>query len=160
MFYFICHGRLKRLETNMCKKPHYLIGQLEILSHDLISQNAIVHETRWMLTSNSLSKFPLVHQLILCGLFERILHGFWLKILCETIADVNHNFSPSWKDRCMIFSKPFHVKTRKTLDCHANSAWIYFKNSVRYFCNYEQLPPILCQYEFVWEKFEVSLIPS
>ena len=80
----------------MWKKPHHLIGQLyEILPCNLISQHAIFHETRLMLTSDPLFKFPLVHEVIVHGLFEIILHGFWLKILSEAITDVNRNFTPS-----------------------------------------------------------------
>ena len=44
-----------------------------------------------MLTSDPLFKFPLVHEVIVYGLFEIMLHGFWLKVLSETITDVNHN---------------------------------------------------------------------
>ena len=95
MSYLIqCHGCLKLYETIMWKKPHYLIGQfLEILPSKLISQHEIFHEVRWMLTSNSLFKRPLVHEVTIHGLFEMFLHGFWLKILRETITDVNGNFS-------------------------------------------------------------------
>ena len=47
-----------------------------------------------MLTSDPLFEFPLVHEVIVHGLFETILHGFWLKIV------FNYNgFSPSCKDR-------------------------------------------------------------
>ena len=49
-----------------------------------------------MLTNNPLFKFPLVHEVKVHGLFEIILHGFWLKILSETITDVNRNFSRSF----------------------------------------------------------------
>ena len=85
-------------QTNMWKKPHYLIGQLhEILPCNLISQHAIFHEVRWMLISDPLLKFPLVHELIVCGLIEIFLHEIWLKIWCETIADVIHNYSLSCK---------------------------------------------------------------
>ena len=66
--FIIWHGCLKRLEVNMQKKPHHLIGQLlEILPHNLISQHAIFDEARWMLTSDSLFKFPLVHEVIVHG---------------------------------------------------------------------------------------------
>ena len=52
----------------MQKKPHHLIGQLlEILPHNLISQHAIFDEARWMLTSDPLFKFPLVHEVIVHG---------------------------------------------------------------------------------------------
>ena len=63
---------------------------------NLISRHTIFHKVRWMLTSNRLFRFPLIYELIVYRLFEVILHGFWLKIFCET-ADVNHNFSPSCK---------------------------------------------------------------
>ena len=61
----------------MQKKPHYLIRQLlKILPCNLIFQHAIFDEARWMLISDSLFKFPLVHKVIAHGLFEIILHGF------------------------------------------------------------------------------------
>ena len=97
--YFIWHGCLKLLETNMWKKPHHLIGQLlEILPCKLISQHAIFYKARWMLTSDPLFKFALVHEIIVHGLFEMFLHGFSLKILSETITDVNSNFTPSCRE--------------------------------------------------------------
>ena len=75
----------------MWKKPHYLIGELlEILPCNLISQQAIFHKARWILTGDPLFKFPLVHGVILNGKSEIILLVFWLKILSETITDVNH----------------------------------------------------------------------
>ena len=59
------------------EEPHPLIGQLfEILLCNLISQHAIFQEERWMLTSNPLFKFPLVHEVIVHGLFDIILRGF------------------------------------------------------------------------------------
>ena len=71
----------------MWKKLHYLIGQLlEILPCNLISQNAIFYKARWILTDNPLLKFPLVHEVIANGLFEKSLYGFWLKILSEIIT--------------------------------------------------------------------------
>ena len=71
------HGCLKFLEANMRKNQHYLIGQLlEILLCNLISQHAIFYEARWMLTSNPLFTFPLIHEVIFHGLFEIILHEF------------------------------------------------------------------------------------
>ena len=96
MSYFIlCHGCLKLSETKTWNKPHSLIGQLtEILPCNLISPHAIVHKARWMLTSDALFEFPLVHEVIVYGLFETILHGFWLKIVFNY-----SNFSPSCKDR-------------------------------------------------------------
>ena len=61
----------------MRKKPHYVIGQLfEILPCNLISQQAIFAKTRWTLTSVPLFKFLLVHEVIVHGLFEIILHEF------------------------------------------------------------------------------------
>ena len=97
MSYFILwHGCLKLSETNTWKKLHHLIGQLvEILQCNLISQHAIFHKARWMLTSDPLFKFPLVHEVIVHGLFEIILHGFSLKMLSETITGVNRNFTLS-----------------------------------------------------------------
>ena len=50
-----------------------------------------------MLIRDPLIKFPLVHELIVCGIFEIFLHEFWLKILYETKADINHNYSLSCK---------------------------------------------------------------
>ena len=79
-------------------KPHYLIGQvLEMLPCNIISQRTIFHEARWMLISGPLFKFPSVHELIFCGLFEIFLPEFWLKILCERIADINCNYFLSCK---------------------------------------------------------------
>ena len=79
----------------MWNKPHYLIGQLiEILPCNLISEHANIHKGRWMLTSQPLFEFPLVHEVIVHGLFETILHGFLLKIVFNY-----SNFSPSCKDR-------------------------------------------------------------
>ena len=79
----------------MWQKPHYLIGQLlEILPCNLISQHAIFHKAKSMLTNDPLLEFPLVHEVIVHGLFETILHGFWLKIVFNY-----SNFSPSCKDR-------------------------------------------------------------
>ena len=70
MSYFIWYGCLKLSETKMWKKPHYLIGQLlEILTCNLISQHAIFCKARWMLTSDHLFEFPLVHEVIVHGLF-------------------------------------------------------------------------------------------
>ena len=75
MTYFIpLNGRLKLSETNMWKKPHYLIEQfLAILTCNLISQNTIFHKARWMLTNDPLVKFPLVHEVIVHRLLEMIL---------------------------------------------------------------------------------------
>ena len=67
-----------------------------------------------MLTRNNLFKFPLVDELIVYELFEIILHGFWLKILCKTIPMSITTFLQVVKDRVMIFSKLFHAKIRKT----------------------------------------------
>ena len=118
MPYFIfCHGCLKLLETNMWKKPHHLIGQLQILPCNLISQHAIFHEVSLMLTSDPLFSSLLVHEVIVYGLYEIILHGIWLKILNEATTDVNRNFTPS----CIIFSKLF-PPTVKEKDSHANFA--------------------------------------
>ena len=79
----------------MWKKLHYLIGQLlEILPCNLISQHAIFHKAKSMLTNDPLLEFPLVHEVIVHGLFETILHGFWLKIVFNY-----SNFSPRSKDR-------------------------------------------------------------
>ena len=50
-----------------------------------------------MLIRDPLIKFPLVHELIVCGLFEIFLHEFWLKTLSETMTDVIHNYSLSCK---------------------------------------------------------------
>ena len=105
----------------MWKKPHYLIGHLfEVLPCNLISQHAIFYEARWMLTRDPLFKFPLVHEVIVHGLFEITLHRFWFKILSETIANVNRNYTPSCR-RGMIFSKLFYA-TVKEKDSHANFA--------------------------------------
>ena len=94
LFYFMCHDSLKLSETNMWKKPNYLIGQLLlILLCDIISQHVIFNKVRWMLIRDPSFKFPLVHELKVCGLFEMFLHEFWLKILCETIADVQQTIS-------------------------------------------------------------------
>ena len=41
-----------------------------ILLCNLISQHAIFHEVRSMLTCDSLFRFPVVHEVILYGLFE------------------------------------------------------------------------------------------
>ena len=57
--------------------------------------HSIFYEARWMLTSDPLFKFPLVHEVIVHGRFEIISHEFWLKILREAITDVNRNFAPS-----------------------------------------------------------------
>ena len=90
------HGCLKLSEINMWKKSHHLIGQLlEVLPCNLISQHAILYEARWMLTSDSLFKFPLVHEVMVHGIFGIIFHGFWWKILSETITDVSRNYTPS-----------------------------------------------------------------
>ena len=98
-------GCLKLSETNMRKKPQYLIGRLpEILRCTLVSQHTIIHEARSMLTSESLFRFPLVHEVIFHLLIEIILPGFWLKILSETIADVDRNFS-SRSSRPEVFCK-------------------------------------------------------
>ena len=87
-------------------KNYYLIRQLfQILLCNLISQHAFFCKMRWMLMSDPLFKFPLVHELI----FEIVLHGFWLKILCETIT----TFLWVVKDWDMIFSKLFYAKTNK-----------------------------------------------
>ena len=93
-------------ETKMWKKLHYLIGQLlENLPCKLISQHAIFLKGRWMLTSNPLFEFPLVHEVICHGVFETILRRF------STIAFF------LWVARLgMIFSKLFYAKTRKDLD--------------------------------------------
>ena len=50
-----------------------------------------------MLIRGTLLKKFLVQKLKVCGLFDMFLHEFWLKILCETMADVNHNYSLSCK---------------------------------------------------------------
>ena len=50
-----------------------------------------------MLIRDPLFKFSLVQKLKVCELFEMFLHEFWLKILCETTADVTHNYSLSCK---------------------------------------------------------------
>ena len=50
-----------------------------------------------MLIRDLLVKFPLVHELIVSELFEIFLLEFWLKILYETMADANHNYSLSCK---------------------------------------------------------------
>ena len=50
-----------------------------------------------MLIRGTLLKNVLVQKLKVCGLFEMFLHEFWLKILRETITDVNHNYSLSCK---------------------------------------------------------------
>ena len=77
----------------------------------------ITSRARWMLTSDPLFEFPLAHEVIVYGLFETILHEFWLKTVFKY-----SNFPPSCKDR-MIFSKPFYAKTRKNLGSnHANFA--------------------------------------
>ena len=47
-----------------------------------------------MLTRDPLYEFPLVHEIIIHGLFETILRGFWLKIVFN-----NSNFSPTFKAR-------------------------------------------------------------
>ena len=102
-------------ETKMWKKLHYLIGQLlENLPYKLIFQHAIFLKGRWMLTSNPLFEFPLVHEVICHGVFETILRRF------STIAFF------LWVARLgMIFSKLFYAKTRKDLDNQ------FSKNSVR-----------------------------
>ena len=118
MSYFIpWHSCLKFLETKAWKKPHYLIGQLlQISPCNLIWQHAIFHKARWMLTSDPLFEFPLLHEVIFHGLFETILHGFWSKIVFNY-----SNLSPSCKDMIfsMIFSKLFYAKARKNLNNHA-----------------------------------------
>ena len=78
MTYFIpLNSSFKFSETNMWKKPHYLIKQfLAILMCNLISQNAIFHKAIWMLTNDPLVKFPLVHKVIVHGLLEMILTFF------------------------------------------------------------------------------------
>ena len=61
----------------MSKKLHYLIGQLlEILRYNLISQHAIFYKARWMLRTNPVFEFPLVHEIIVHGLFETISMDF------------------------------------------------------------------------------------
>ena len=97
-FASLSQSSLKLSQTNTWKKPHYLIGQLlDILPCKVSSQHAIFYKARWMLISDPLFKFPLVHELIVCGLFEIFLHEVWLKILCEAIADVNRNYSARCK---------------------------------------------------------------
>ena len=98
LFYLMWHGSLKRSETNIWKKPNSLIGQLlGILLCNIISQHAIFRKERWMLIRGTLLKNVLVQKLKVCGIFEMFLHEFWLKILRETMADVNHNYSLSCK---------------------------------------------------------------
>ena len=97
-FASLSQSSLKLSQTNTWKKPHYLIGQLlDILPCKVSSQHEIFHEARWMLISHPLLKFPLVHELIVCGLLEIFLHEVWLKILCEAMADVNRNYSTRCK---------------------------------------------------------------
>ena len=113
MFYLIpWHSCLNLLETCGRNYITWLDNLLKFYCV-VISQHAIFHKVRWMLTSNLSFKFPLVHELIVYGLFGIILHRFWLKILCETITDTSCNFSPSWKGCCTIYSKLFYAKIRK-----------------------------------------------
>ena len=57
-----------------------------------------------MLTNESLFRFPIVHEVIVHLLIEIILHGFWLKILSETITDVDRNFASKTR-RQEVFCK-------------------------------------------------------
>ena len=67
------YGCLNLSGTKMWKKPHYLTEQLlEILPCNLISQHAIFYKARWMLASDSLFEYPLVHEFIVQGLFETL----------------------------------------------------------------------------------------
>ena len=72
-----------------------------------------------MLTSDPLFKFPLVREVIVHGLFEIILHGFWLKILKQKQMSIT-TFLQVVRVGGMIFSKVFYVKTRENLDSHEN----------------------------------------
>ena len=66
-----------------------------------------------MLTSDPLFEFTLVHEIIVQGLFETILRGFWLKIV-STIATSLRVVK--------LGMKLFCTKTKKILDNHANFA--------------------------------------
>ena len=77
------------------KKLHYLTGQLlKIVLCRLISQHVNFYKARWILTSNPLFGFPLVHEVIAHAHgFCSILHGFWLRIVFNY-----SKFSPRSKD--------------------------------------------------------------
>ena len=79
-----------------------------------------------MLTSDPFFKFLLVHEVIVHGLFEIILHRFLLKILTEiiTIAIAIETMSIATllrvaEDRGMIFRKLFYPTVNEK-DSHAN----------------------------------------
>ena len=66
-----------------------------------------------MLTKGPLFEFTLVHEIIVHGLFQTILRGFWLKIV-STIATSLRVVK--------LGMKLFCTKTKKILDNHANFA--------------------------------------
>ena len=65
-----------------------------------------------MLASDCLFEFPLVHKVIVHGIFETILHVFWL-----TIATF-----PQEVRTGIIFRKLSYAKIRKNVDNQANFA--------------------------------------